>query len=538
MKNFRLSIKRHPYYLYISIFLIALYFFGNSIISNKITSRTESLSEFVIQINIRTKYNTFKFDFTKLSSYIANAEKVAFSSNNLDESKLKEKLKFIIELAALEKNIDNGFMFFIHEGNVVNSYFTNTETLEYEQNIINNNYSKQNQIIDTIIKFDENIYNRKILTHQLNSATTLVVGYDINLLKYWQYFSQNQSGDGSYSVLTNNKGVCILHPNIEYIGKNVDTFFKQTSLKKVIQNTDSQSDVDVMPSELIKTNVTSEYLSLDVVRYFKVINTGKDDLILMVNFPIDISVKESITNVKQYFLWLSILALCTFMLLLGIARLQLRKEFSEKLKSEKEKEKLAISNEKIKQENTTLQLNQLKKKMNPHFLFNSLNSLLVLIDVNTELSQKFVLKLAEVYRYLLEGKNGNLISVKEELDFLQQYFFLQEIRFKDSLRLNITHNCNDKCLSKKIPFLALETLVENAIKHNEATKQKPLIIEVIINSNFIMVINNYNPRKKKEKDSYHIGLNYLKNSYQYYNISSFKAEVFDEKFKCILPLLR
>ena len=88
-----------------------------------------------------------------------------------------------------------------------------------------------------------------------------------------------------------------------------------------------------------------------------------------------------------------------------------------------------------------------------------------------------------------------------------------------------------------IPFLALETLVENAIKHNEITKLNPLFIEVIIKDEEINVINNYNPRKYKDTNSHHIGLNYLKNSYEYYKINSFKTEIIDGKFKCFLPLL-
>lgn len=194
-------------------------------------------------------------------------------------------------------------------------------------------------------------------------------------------------------------------------------------------------------------------------------------------------------------------------------------------------------NEKYQKENAVLQLNQLKKKMNPHFLFNTLNSLHVLIDLNPELSQQFVLKLADVYRYLLEERSGNLITVKKEITFLEQYIFLQEIRFNNSLNVKIINNCGEKTLLKKIPFLSLETLVENAIKHNNITKQNPLFIEIIISKDKIMVLNNYEPRKNKDKNSYHIGLSYLNNTYQYYQINTFKTEILDGKFRCTLPFI-
>lgn len=534
--GFQLKVKKHPYYLYISIFLIALFFIGNSLISNKITSTTKNLNEFIVQKNIKEKYNTLKFEFNKLNNPINNAEKLIKTSAHLPNNKLKEKLLFIAELAILDKNIDNSFLFFIKDSVVKSATFLNNNNTNYRKKIISRVKNSLLPTQDTIVTYNNIIYNRKIAINQLESGTKIVFGYDVNLLKYWKHFSENQLGDGSYIVLTNSKGVCLLHPDFKYIGVKVDSFFRKTSPNKITENALNYGK-SIKVESLIRTKVISEFLNLEVFRYFKTITTGNEKLILMVNFPINISVKESITNVKQYFLWMSILALCTFMLLLGIVRLQLRKEFSEKLKYEKERERLAISNEKIKQENATLQLNQLKKKMNPHFLFNSLNSLLVLIDINTELSQKFVQKLADVYRYFLEDRDGNLITVKEELKFLEHYFFLHKIRFKDSLNLQIIKNCNDKCLTKKIPFLALETLVENAIKHNEATKQNPLFIEILINNKLIIVSNNYNPRKTKKGNSHHIGLNYLKNSYQYYKINSFKTEIIDKKFKCYLPLL-
>eukprot|EP01090_Pellita_catalonica_P007606 TRINITY_DN1819_c0_g1_i10.p1 TRINITY_DN1819_c0_g1~~TRINITY_DN1819_c0_g1_i10.p1 ORF type:complete len:156 (-),score=16.86 TRINITY_DN1819_c0_g1_i10:457-924(-) len=153
------------------------------------------------------------------------------------------------------------------------------------------------------------------------------------------------------------------------------------------------------------------------------------------------------------------------------------------------------------------------------------------------MSQQFVLKLSEVYRYLLKEREANLATVKDELHFLEQYFFLQKIRFSNSINLSVVDNSGGKALSKKIPFLALETLVENAIKHNEITKKNPLFIKVLIEEDQIIVSNNYNPRKNKKEASYSVGLGYLSNFYAFYNVKSFKTEVFNEDFKCYMPLL-
>lgn len=539
--KFLLKAKKHQHYLYISAVLITLFFVANYLISNKIASVTKELSEFIVQGNIRAKHKTLKFDFTKFNNFILNTDNIIEHSKATDKNALKEKLLLICELATSTENIDNSFVFFIENNKITNSTFLHNSNDNYIKNVSKQAlflHNKQDKIIvDEVINFENNVYNRKMLIYKLTNNTTVVTGYDINLLKYWKFVSETYSGDGAYSILTDSNGVCMLHPNSDYIGKNISSFFNGISIQKILNQELDNNYFKI--EDLIKTKTISEFLNLEILRYFSPIRLENSSLILITNFPVTLTLGEAINNVKQYFLWISALALCVFLLILGMSRLQLRKEFAQKLKYEEEKNELAISNEKYQQENTVLQLNQLKKKMNPHFLFNTLNSLIVLIDLNTDLSQKFVLKLAEVYRYLLENREDNLINVKEELHFLEQYFFLQKIRFKDSLHLKTIYDCTDKkqSLSKKIPFLALETLVENAIKHNEATKQKPLFIEILIKDEQIMVSNNYNPRKTKEQKSHHIGLKYLKNSYNFYKTTSFKTEITNTHFKCYLPLL-
>lgn len=527
--------KKHLYYLYISIFLVVLFFAINYLIVKKITLATKELNEFVAQGVLKAKHKAIKDDFTQLNNFILDAEKVIKNSSNTKKSKIKEKLTLICELAISNNNIDNGFVLFVKNNKVVDSSFLGFKNKLFAKQIIHQTFlqnTHQEIKQDTIIKIENTFYNRKAIVYPLQDEVFVVIGYDINLLTYWKYFSENYSGEGAYLTLTNSKGICMLHPEPKYIGSKVNTFFNPIAIKDILQNNNS-----IETDSFTKTTTTSEYLNLEVIRYFSVINIEDISLILITNFPVNLSLKKTITDVKQYVLWISILTLFTFVLLLIIVRLQLKREFSQKLKFQKEKEKLAIANEKIKQENAVLQLNQLKKKMNPHFLFNNLNSLLVLIDIDTNLSQKFVQKLADVYRYFLENRKENLITVKEELGFLEHYFFLHKIRFKNSLNIEIIKKCNENCLLKKIPFLALETLVENAIKHNEFTKENPLFIKIIITSNEIIVANNYSPRRAKNKNSYYIGLNYLKNSYQYYGVNSFKTEISNKKFNCFLPLL-
>ena len=540
--KFLLKVKKHQHYLYISILLIAIFFLGNSLITPKITSVTEDLIEDIVRGNLQAKQNIVSFEFNQLNSYLNDSKKIINESDSLSQQQFEEKLLFTSELALTNRNIVNSFVLLAEETKIQTYVFTSNTEESYGEEILislkNRTIDQGVVVLDTIFKNDGKVINRKLIAKKITNEKFIIAGYDVDLLKFWKYFSETYKGEGGYTVLTDANGVCILHPETQFIGEKLPSFFSEISVEKILKNTEELKVYYVPENEdLIKTKVTSEYLGLEVLRYFKAVKYNNSTFILIVSIPVDIYLKESIVDIKKYFSWISLLAFCTFMLMLIISRIQLKKEFLQNLKFEKEKEQLASSNEKYQKENAVLQLNQLKKKMNPHFLFNSLNSLHVLIDLDSDLSQQFVLKLAEVYRYLLEDRDGNLITVKKELNFLKQYFFLQKIRFNNSLNLSIQYDCDNQSLLKKIPFLALETLVENAIKHNEITKQKPLFIVVEIKNDCIVVSNNYNPRQNIEQNSHYIGLNYLKNSYEFYQVNSFKTEISDEKFKCYLPLL-
>lgn len=515
--------KKHQYYFYVSLFFIGLFFIGNHILNNKVTAVTEVLVKGRFKEYLNDKQGNFKLDFINFNRYAFHNEKVKSISTPL----LKEYLKFNCKLTIENENIDNSFAFLVKNNQVKDTIFCGFTNSEVKK-IPRKKYFYKNRFIDTIISENNNVFYRKMAIYGLSDNSWVVTGYDINLHKYWKTLSEKETLQrGGYAILVNKEGTCLYHPNLDYIGKKIPSFFYGTSLKDELNNSKNKQGI----------KVTSEYLGLEVLRYYKPIKLQNTSLILIVDFPVQISLKEAVSEIMNYFYLISFLALCTFMLILGMSRLRLRKEFDKNIKYEQEKKKLAIINEQYLQRNAVLQLDQLKKKMNPHFLFNSLNSLLVLIDLNPKLSQEFVLKLAEVYRYLLEERESNLVSVKEELGFMEQYFFLHKIRFKKKINLDIIFKTAKKPLTKQIPFLALQTLIENAIKHNEITKSKPLFIEIIISDDLITVSNSYNPRKNDSSNSYKIGLNYLKNCYHYYGVNSFKTVIFNKKFNCYLPLL-
>ena len=534
--SFFSKLKKNPYYLYVSLIFVGLFFVGNYFISNRLNIMVEDFVDFVVEESLRGKHNILKHDFDKLNSFSVEFSKLISASGNESLEKLKEKLVLKAESTVLEDVIDHSFIRIYKKDSILFTAFVDKEK-SYINALVDDGLSLTKSVLtDTIVRYRKNNYNRKIVKRLLSDDIEVVVGYDVNLIKYWKFFSEYYLGEGGYSVLINNDGVCLLHPEPKYIGKRLD-YFKEVSLQAILAKNSQKNPNYLHLDDLYKTKALSEFLNIEVLRYFSVIETEGAPLVLVTSYPIDIIIKEPVRNITGYFSLVSGLFVVIFLLILAVSRWYLRRQYAETLKYEQERKKLAVSNEQYQQKNAILQLNQLRKKMNPHFLFNTLNSLHALIGMDKKLSQQFVLELSEVYRYLLEDREGNLVTVKEELGFLKQYLFLLEIRFNESLKVVIKDDTTVENQFKKIPFLALETLVENAIKHNEITRKNPLEVVIVFKNELIMVVNNYKPRKNENTNSYKIGLNYLENCYQFYGINTFKAGVENEKFKCILPLL-
>ncbi len=188
--------------------------------------------------------------------------------------------------------------------------------------------------------------------------------------------------------------------------------------------------------------------------------------------------------------------------------------------------------QKLREENLIFQNETLKNQVNPHFLFNNLNTLSELIATNTGTADRFLAKLASIYRYILENGTKEKVPLEHELSFINNYFFLQKIRDKDKVILNISVSEAEKYM---ILPVSLQILVENAIKHNMATHEKPLIISVYSESDCIVVENNLQKKEIPEKTT-KIG---LKNLSERIRISTGKNLVIDQspdKFKVKIPL--
>ena len=167
---------------------------------------------------------------------------------------------------------------------------------------------------------------------------------------------------------------------------------------------------------------------------------------------------------------------------------------------------------KLQKENLQSQFDVLKQQVNPHFLFNSLNVLTSLIRLEPELAEKFTEHLAKVYRYVLENKDNELVTLSTEMNFLDAYLFLINIRFMEKVVVNIRIP-EEKKNHQVIP-LAMQLLIENAIKHNAMSKKSPLVIDIFIDeTNHLNVVNNLQEREA-HMTSTGVGLKNIQNRYR------------------------
>lgn len=176
--------------------------------------------------------------------------------------------------------------------------------------------------------------------------------------------------------------------------------------------------------------------------------------------------------------------------------------------------KAAVQQEELKRAHLALQYQSLKDQVRPHFLFNSLSSLTTLINSDADKATQFVHKLSDVYRYVLEKRDNELVTVKEEVKFLEDYMFMQKIRFGDRLELEIKL---DMDLNRMIIPLSLQMLVENAVKHNEISEEHPLLIEIFSTDKRQIVVKNKLQKREVSESSLGLGLENLKKQIAFFS---------------------
>ncbi len=199
----------------------------------------------------------------------------------------------------------------------------------------------------------------------------------------------------------------------------------------------------------------------------------------------------------------------------------------------------ALQDKKVKEQKiiagtASAKFDALKNQLDPHFLFNSLNVLTSLIEEDPDQAQKFTTSLSKVYRYVLEQKNKDLVTVDEELQFAKTYIRLLKMRFEDSIVLDIPEKCSNP--EAMIVPLSLQLLLENAVKHNVVTSTRPLHIKVFEDGESLVIQNNLQEKQVVKKSS-GVGLRNIQQRYSILSDKEVQIKKTSKDFTISLPML-
>lgn len=528
--RFRVSLSNKSIYviaLIVSIIAVIALVVLSFLINNE---SQKSNDDFVVKGFLR-KYEAIEFEFKNIEEYQEVLKKVVQKSN---EKNYADHFIVLNELNSNRKLIRNDWFSILQSGK---DKLTDTETLAKIVNQPNfKQYkavyrTKDQEINNFLMNYKDSLYWVNYDSINLSKGKTMYYGSTINLYDLYNFFTTVDVTSTNYVYVFNKAGICITHPNEKFIGKNIFDF---TDIKA--NDTITSTIKSNFPQDRYTLNdASSEFIkNTEIKRFIKPLNTKNFEGYIVVNhlsYMIDEKVERTKFYVGFIFLGTVFLIIVIFLLFNKITS----KTYQEKAAIIEEKNRLLIENEKIKNANTLTQLQQLKNQINPHFLFNSLNSLYMLIGLNQENAQKFTMNLSKIYRYLIVPPKENVVVIKQELAFIEQYMDLQKSRFSEELIFNLKIE-DSKSLEKNIPYLALQIVVENAIKHNIATIDQPLTIEILVKSNLIIVKNTFQ-KKEIVLENEKFGLKYLQKIYNFYRINNFKTIVEGGEFICYLPYI-
>jgi len=194
-----------------------------------------------------------------------------------------------------------------------------------------------------------------------------------------------------------------------------------------------------------------------------------------------------------------------------------------------------LETERLKQAHLEAQNEALRQQIDPHFLFNSLNTLTSIIEEDRTLATEFVQRLARVYRYVLQAKEDDLASLQAEIDFVRDYAFALNQRFGDNFHLVI--NIPPRWLASRIPPLTLQILVENAVKHNVISRDQPLTVSISVDDRPQLVVWNNLQKKNVASSGTHVGLNNIIARYSLLSDGIVDIDERDGEFTVRLPLI-
>ena len=343
----------------------------------------------------------------------------------------------------------------------------------------------------------------------------------VDLMGFHQKFSETDTKSFNAYITIIWKDIYLYHPDEKRIGTKVGT-----------QDIANEKKVLALKDHLIE-KVNSDYLNLPVYRYYYLMNRSGEKWMFTANIP-NLDLIESTRKTGNDFLMISLLAIFSFLTVFSLGTLRWRKEFIRRREIEQQNMNLLLKDEQYKQTMIAAELERLKSGLNPHFLFNSLSSLRVLVSKDAEVAKDFAITLSNLYRYMLKQEYQNTVTLEEELEFTEDYISLQKIRFANKIVTDIS--LSKEAMKHKLPPISLQLLVENCIKHTKISDAEPLRIQIFQENTFLVVSNNYNPRES-ESDSSGRGIENLIKRYSFLTQTNCTFGVIDGYYIAKIPLL-
>ena len=365
------------------------------------------------------------------------------------------------------------------------------------------------ELIALLVRQDNNAEDSTYYWTLYGRQGEVALGIDIALDHLHAYFSNLLPAGKNYAYILNDSGVIVAHPEEKWLGMRLLDSLERRRVKQVVGE-----------NKRIHVTGFSQFLLLPVDKIYYPLTVGTEKCTVVINV-VQLDNQEAMADFHRYALWIVVFTVVIFIVLLAYSQRRWRKEYDLRQKAE--------------QEAIRLNLQQLKNQLNPHFLFNALNSLSALITTDPGVARKFILEMSKVYRYVLEKRKENLSKLEEEVEFIRHYYFLQKIRFGEQLNLHLADNLTT--VNGRIPAMSLQLIFENALKYNEITHRYPLDIDIYAEVGAVIVENSYHPRTDMPEASFGVGMESIQEIYRYYADVQPEYEIKEGKFICRLPLV-
>lgn len=532
----RSSVYSSRYFIVIGLFIFLCFTLMGLFMIDKFNKRTDQISIDMATKVYQLKSNVVRSEFNGFMRGLRNTDAISSQITKANFGRLEP---MAISLLLSHPKINSGWYAIADQNDTIVKVLSKAgkvirqATLQgYQQRWIKKELTRRDTITysGTLINHADSLHWLVASKHLLSDSSVLIFGLDINLKELQHYLWSVDTTGRAYAFLADKQGYYITNQEEKLIGTKMPK--PVTALSGTTILGDSISSYET---------VNSTYLQLPVIRYYTPLKISGMDWTMVVDTPV-LAVDEDVKAIEKYVMIMFASSAFVILLLIAWAQTKWQKEFMLRQQAEMkrkelsiEKQALSLTAERQQKENAILQLDQLKEKVNPHFLFNSLTSLNGLIEEQPEMAKSFVVKLSRVYRYVLDPAPDGLASVANELRFAAEYFFLLKIRFGDALD-SLDIDVSEAHRSSRIPFMSLQTLVENAVKHNVVSKEKPLKIRMVSDGEGIWVINNLQLRNDVS-DSGKQGLSYLQQSYAHYGDYQLKYGIQNDEYRCFLPVI-